>query len=171
MIKLENNEKIITHVRKHWFIMFSEGIVLLFLSIIPPLGIMIIGNFLNTNITASAFFLGLSFYGIWLLFLWILFFLAWTDHYLDVWIITDQRIISVEQRGIFNRKVSRLRLDRVQDVTVKVQGILATFLTVGVLIVQTAGQNIKIVFSGAGKPYEAKEIISRLQHQAKEETN
>jgi len=160
MIKLEPNEKIIAFVRKHWFVMFSEGIILFFMAILPPIMTLIGNSYFNLGMTTEAFFLGLSLYGMWLLFIWILFFLSWTDHYLDAWVITNKKIINIDQRGIFNRKMTTMQLNRIQDVSIKVEGILATFLDIGDLVVQTAGQNVKIVFKSAAKPYQKKEIIS-----------
>ncbi len=165
MIKLEPNEEIITFVRKHWFVMFSEGVILMFMAILPPILILIANTYLKLNITTEAFFFALSLYGMWLMFIWILFFLAWTDHYLDAWIVTNKKIINIDQRGIFNRKMTTMQLDKIQDTSIKVEGILATFLDIGDLVVQTAGQNVKIIFKSASQPYQKKEIINNIQNQ------
>ncbi len=139
--------------------------MLTLLALLPLVAVWLADSQIDIQITNKVFFLGLYFYLLWLTFIWILFFLAWTDHYLDVWIITDRRIIDIEQRGIFNREVSNLRLDRIQDITVSVKGFLPTLLSFGDLHVQTAGHKVEIIFRNAINPYHAKEIINRLHDQ------
>lgn len=85
-------------------------------------------------------------------------FLFWMDHYLDVWIITNERVIDVEQRGLFRRETSEFSMDKVQDITVEIPHMIATFLRYGNLRIQTAGEksfNIKDV----PDVYEIKKII------------
>ena len=45
------------------------------------------------------------------------FFRAWLDYYLDIWVITDERIVNIEQKGLFSREISTQQLYRIQDVT------------------------------------------------------
>lgn len=61
------------------------------------------------------------------------------DYWLDVWIITTERIISIEQKGLFARNFSEQRLYRVQDVTSNVKGFLPTVLHYGDIVAQSAG--------------------------------
>lgn len=162
----EKNEKIITRVRKHWLIILIEGIFLFILAFFPFLIVIIAHNQITILISLKVFALGLFFYSIWLIFIWILFFLAWTDNYLDAWIITNKRIISIDQKGIFNREITSLRLERIQDTTVSIKGFLPTLLSLGDLHVQTAGAGIEIIFKNAAEPYVAKKNINLLQDQS-----
>jgi hypothetical protein len=77
-----------------------------------------------------------------------LFFLLveWIDFYFDAWIVTNKRLIDVEQIGIFRRSVSETRLEKIQDVTFEVKGIFGTIFHYGSITVQTAGaaQNFTI---------------------------
>lgn len=166
ILQSQGEEKIVAHIRKHWFVMVIEGIVLTIFALLPPLAVLIIKSSITLSIGVEVFSLGLVFYFAWLILIWILFFLAWTDHYLDAWVVTDQRVIDIEQKGIFNREVSSLRLDKIQDITVSVNGFLATILSFGDLHVQTAGQQVEITFKNVSRPYEAKDIISKLHDQA-----
>jgi uncharacterized membrane protein YdbT with pleckstrin-like domain len=90
---------------------------------------------------------------------WIAFFVLWTDYYLDVWYVTNERIIAVEQKGLFWREIIDLRYEKVQDVTVEISGIISTLLDFGDLHVQTAGVGREIILRKAAKPDEAKRII------------
>ena len=85
-----------------------------------------------------------------------------TDFFLDTWIVTDHRIIDIEQIGLFNRDVSETRLDKVQDVTVKVEGKLATFADFGTVIIQTAGTEQEFQFQQVPDPVFVKDSILHL---------
>ena len=78
-------------------------------------------------------------------------FMIWTNYYLDLWIITDRRIIYVDQKSFFNRNVSMFRLERLQDIEIKTVGLLQTFLNYGSLSAQTAGST-ESNFDSTGLP-------------------
>jgi len=103
--------------------------------------------------------LGASIYylGVWV-FLWT----DWVDYYLDVWIVTNERIISVEQKGLFNRFRSELRLSRVEDVSTEVKGFFATILHFGDVTIQTAGMEQNAIFRMVPRPYQVSEGIIKL---------
>lgn len=83
----------------------------------------------------------LAFYLLFMYFfvLTILAFITWVDYWLDMWIITNERIIDIEQKGLFRHEISEFGLDKIQDVTVESPGLLATFLRYGKISVHTAG--------------------------------
>jgi len=145
MLHLDPGEHVILEVRKHWFIFFAYGAFLVIVAILPPIFYEAIVRLLKLNIniagegnfTALLFFL----YMMWLLVLWMAFFAKWTNYYLDVWYITEKRIIDVNQKTLFHREISSLRFDKIQDITVEVRGLLATFLNYGDIHVQTAAES------------------------------
>jgi len=105
-------------------------------------------------------------YSIWLLLLWIMFFIEWTDYYLDLWVITDSRILDVEQKGFFHREVTSFNYSQIQDITVETRGLIETFFKFGTLHIQTAGHNREIVIRDASRPEEARSLILRLQEKS-----
>ena len=72
------------------------------------------------------------------------------DYYLDVWILTNQRIFDIEQRGLFNRHISVFEINKIQDVNVKIEGIIATFIKYG---------DVNILIKEADNPLEVKKAI------------
>ena len=177
MPPLESNEKILHTARKHWFLLAGEIVLLCVLALLPGLLLftpdLLPDELFSTlkelvhlqgNITLLILFL----WALELLALCIAFFILWTDYYLDVWFVTNLRIIAVEQHGLFNRSISTFRLDMIQDATVKVPGILATFLRFGAVEVSTAS-NGSFQFKGAANPNLLKERIIEECHRAQRE--
>jgi len=96
------------------------------------------------------------------LFGWLILFQMFMDYYLDVWIVTTRRILSIEQTGLFSRVVSELRLYRVQDVTATVNGLFHTLLNYGELEIQTAGEKTHFVFEEIPHPMNISKSILEL---------
>ncbi len=90
---------------------------------------------------STIYFLVLFFAAIWWLILLFIFFEIWLDYWLDAWIITNLRVISINQIGLFRRVYSEFSLSRIQDVSIETNGVLATFLGYGNIRIQTAGEN------------------------------
>ena len=85
-------------------------------------------------------------------------FMFWVDYYLDMWVITSERIIDIEQKGLFRREISEFMLDKVQDITVEIPDIMATLLKYGNINIQTAGEK-SFTIKQIPKIYEAKNLI------------
>jgi hypothetical protein len=132
------NEKIILFLRRHWFI-FLMRILLILISIAAPVAIYVFFNSVHSNFRESAYY-DLFLFGESLatLFIWNLFFILWIDYYLDAWIVTNERVINIEQRGFFTRKISELKLTKIQDVTSEIIGVIPTLFNYGNIYVQTA---------------------------------
>lgn len=62
---------------------------------------------------------------------------SWIAWYYSVFIVTDQRLIQITQRGLFKRSVVDLGLSRIQSLNYEVSGLQATILGYGTILVQT----------------------------------
>jgi len=141
-IELEPDERVITTVRKHWFLITLELLTIVLFGLAPVFAFMIvlalppqeiIMTFFETQTPALIF--GIA---AWMLLSTMAAAASWTSYYLDLWIITDRRIIVVDQINFFNRKVSHFRLERLQDIKVTVKGLIPTLLNYGTIRAQTA---------------------------------
>jgi Bacterial PH domain len=141
-IELEPSETVLKVVRKHWFVIVAELFGSFFLILAPLFLLLALVLFpqiipfefhLETHLPYVTFGVAL-----WLLFSLLTGFMTWTHYYLDLWVITDRRIIVIDQIRFFNRKVSSFRLERLQDIKVSITGILPTFLNFGTMRAQTA---------------------------------
>ncbi len=165
MLKLYDNEKIMLVIHKHWFVMARVLIVFFILILIPPVALTLLPlatEQFDARIVEAATNFFLSLY---IMVLLIFLFLLWMDYYLDMWIITTGRIVDVEQRGLFNRQISEIPLQHVQDVTIEVTGFIETFLKFGRIRIQTAGER-EFTIDYVPHLYEAKDIIIKYAHEA-----
>ncbi len=164
LITLEAGEKILLSVRRHLFVFYSRIIFILVLILVPLFAAPFTIPFFERTapeLSGIAFFFAL--YTLWLTVVWILFFLRWTDYYLDVWVVTNQRVIDIEHHGIFHSEVSTFRLEHIEDVTVEVSGILATLLKFGTVHIHTAGESPDFVIKNAARPFDIKNALMRAQ--------
>jgi hypothetical protein len=90
-----------------------------------------------------------------------------TDYFLDIWIVTNERVINIEQHGLFSRTISELRLNQVQDITSETAGFLGTFLTYGNVFIQTAAERERFQFKNIDNPDDVKLIIAKLVTECK----
>ena len=98
-------------------------------------------------------------YAAWLLITWMTLFNIWNNYYLDVWTITNKRLIAIDQKGYFTRTTASFRLDRLQDTSIAVRGIIATLLDFGELEMQTAGEERNFKAYGLPHPGDLKSLI------------
>ena len=103
---------------------------------------------------------------VWWWIVWSGTFIAFANYYLDVFIITDERILSIDQIGPFSRTISELRLERIQDVTIEQHGLLPTLLHFGTIRVETAGESPSFRFDFVPHPLAIKEIVMRANRTA-----
>lgn len=61
-------------------------------------------------------------------------------------LVTDRSLVQIMQKTLFIRKVSRLSMSNVEDVSEEQRGILASIFNYGTLMVQTAGERENFVF-------------------------
>jgi len=104
---------------------------------------------------------------VYLLIWWLGLFYNVTMYLLDIWIITDHRIIDNRQYGFFNHFVSELSLPKIQDISIEIRGVLPTFLDFGDIEIQTAGTELKFIFKQIHHPDKIKETITRAHNEYK----
>ncbi len=180
MIDLSNlpgarpDEQTVFFLRRHWFVMIPVFLGFLVVLALPyavyaivnaqsPLFFAVEGRFTLYVLGASMFFL----------YAWLFLFQNFIDWYLDIWIVTNYRIINIEQHGLFGRTMSELMLYNVQDVTSEIKGFIHTMFDYGVIHIQTAGETKRFEFEDIEHPnHVAKRVLElahvrKIQHQRK----
>ncbi|MEI6597260.1 MAG: PH domain-containing protein [bacterium] len=161
-------EKIIKIIRKDAFILLGKFILAVILTGLPALvGFIVISiypNLLLGQISYPLIALSISGY---ILFIWLFLFFSFIDYYLDVWLITNERIIDIKQEGFFSRTVAELKLFQIQDVTSELKGLSKFIFHYGDVYVQTAGEVQRFVFRQIPHPEEIRDVIIKLAEENK----
>lgn len=165
----KEGEETIAVLHRHWFNILQN-----FLSILAMTFLLFGGYFFLPTIFPalqekpfSLLFAFLENFSLMMIF--IMFFLIWIDYYFDIWIITSERVVNVEQKGLFSREISELQLEKIQDITTEVKGVIPTFLNYGNVYIQTAGEKERFVLADIPNPYKIKDIIMGLQQREEEQ--
>ncbi len=89
-----------------------------------------------------------------------LFFYSWIGWYFSLFIITDQRFIRIKQKGLFNRNVVDIGLDKIQNVNYQISGLQQTLLKFGTIVVQTFVGDL--VLEKMHHPQQVQETLIRI---------
>ncbi len=164
-------EKIIFVVRKHWF---SYMIFIFFGAImLVPVVAGIIYWIVNPTALSQLFGnISILFASAYLLFVMAVLIAGIVDYYLDIYIVTNERIVLINQEGLFRRQISELHLHQIQDVNAKVEGIFQTIFHFGNVTIQTAAEKENFAFMVVPHPYRiAKTILDLHEHHIDEHVN
>lgn len=161
-------EKIIYFLRRDTIVYIKQMILFIFLLAIP------VGLYFFFQISFPSLFQNTLIYpllvlltSVYFLTVWLVAFTAFIDYYLDFWIVTNDRIVNVEQH-LFARTISELDLYKIQDVTGESKGFLQTMFDYGNVYVQTAGATERFIFEEVPNPREvAGKIIALAEEDRK----
>lgn len=163
IIQQKNDEQIEILLRRHWISYLPMSLTLIMVNIITFVIYYMIsvyyGSVLDGDVGRAIVYLVLS---VLLLSGWLQFYNQFIDYYLDLWVITNSRIVNVEQAGLFGRTISELDLYKVQDVTSEVKGFWRSMFQYGFVYVQTAGETERFVFENIPNAHEVRKQILDL---------
>ena len=114
--------------RRH-FLTAKSGVIFLILMIMIGVGLTLLWP---NNMMIFEVFLALILVGV-LGFLYS--YMLW---YFSIYIVTNQRIRQISQRGLFKKSVVDLGLDKIQSISYGVNGIRAGVMGYGTIVIQTA---------------------------------
>ncbi|MDD5731284.1 MAG: PH domain-containing protein [Patescibacteria group bacterium] len=174
LLNLYEDEKIVLVLRRHWLAFLQNILVTAVLLIIFFIGVFILGGRLNSPASALCLTTPLIgdnlgkgaliiFSSIYLLSTCAFFYVSWLDYYLDVFVVTNKRILRVEQLVLFGQNVSETSLQHIQDVSSRVKGVIYTILDVGTVYIETAGERANFTFTFIKDPGDLAARILELQ--------
>lgn len=163
LIKRKNYETIKYFLRQHP-IVFIPTLFLFIILIGVPFVIYFLINTLFPELLSnvSVYTFGVLGASIFYLSIFLFFYSQFLEFYLDIWIVTNDRIIDIEQAGLFARTISELDLYRIQDVTTEVNGFFPTMFHYGNVTVKTASSNSHIMFRNVQHPNEIRQALIQL---------
>ena len=155
----EVGEKIILLLRPHIVTLIPPILVTIFL-IITPFLVRLFLNLIGVDLPAvlnpgQIFLIIIAWYL--LVFGYAFFqFLLW---YFNVYLLTNERIVDFDFKGILSRQVSFAKLAQIEDVSPKTVGFFGTFFNYGNVYVQTAGTTPEFEFEKVPHPDAVAEEI------------
>lgn len=161
-IILKNNEKVLFNSRTYFlfnFWPFLFSFLILFLD-----AFFMVFLFEKGLFGQSVFFLTILF----ALFLLFRTYFIWKK---NIFIITNKRMIDIEQRNFFEKIISEFYYYQIEDVHVKVKGFFASLLKYGDLIVQVKNSKVKIVVPKIKNPVKIQQAINFLKEKNLEKQN
>ena len=159
------DEKVFLVTRAHWATLFVEILVWLLFAVLPILfDNFIVPNFpvLDQNPYLQIIQLVKSLYFMYLV---AGIFSIWIIYYLNYQIVTNKRVVDVTQRSLLHQTTSELNLERIQDVTAEVKGLLGNLFNYGNVYVQTAGEVERFQFDNVPNPHDVEKMILDLYEQ------
>lgn len=156
------NEHIYLIIREHWFYLLGKLCIwVVFLIALFAFELFVPG-------IAQALFEEpyinyiLLFKNIYIIFLTVGLLAIWAFYYLNMQIITNQRLVDITQDGIFSHTVSELDLSRIQDVTSETKGLFGMVFNFGNVYVQTAGKEDRFILNKVPHPDKVSKMMLDL---------
>jgi hypothetical protein len=128
-----DDEEVLFVFRKHPIVMRKGIIVWAVAILIGPLTEMLLLA-LHKEVTPQSYYLALLGSFIFSLIVFSPWYLSW---YFSVFIITNQRLIQITQKGLFHRSVVDMGLSQIQMVNYEIAGLQETLLGFGTIMMQT----------------------------------
>ncbi len=166
LIKQKNYEHVVYVLRRDAITFLPKVLLFLVLSCIPVIIYFFLTNsfpgiFENSILSVLLTLAGSIFYLSILLF----FYTEFVVFYLDVSVVTNDRIVEMEQLSLFSRTISELELFRIQDVTSEVNGVFASMFHYGNVYIKTASNNNHVILYNVPHPEKIREDLIKLSHE------
>ena len=165
----QEDEKICLVLRPHWMVFAMKFAFWLLFAAILVFSDWVIGRFLPVLKTDPYINYVNLIKSVYLMFLMLGLLIIWVMYYLDIQIITNERVVDITQGSLLHRTISELHLSRIEDVTSEVDGIFGTFLDYGNVYIQTAAETERFTFDRVPNPERVEKMILDLYEQLPDE--
>lgn len=163
LIRQKMYERLVAVVRRHPITFIPNIILFLFLLLVPVGAYWAIGNsfahLFTDPVWAPILVMVASLY---YLFICLFFYTNFVVFYLDVWVITTDRLLDIQQKSLFARTMAELDLYQIQDATSEVKGFFASFFNYGDLTIQTAAAKPQFKLTSVRDPHGLRQKILDL---------
>lgn len=152
---LEEGEKILFAVHKHWIGMVKASIEVVVFGLVLPWLLYFIG--FNTP---SFFWVAV----VWSLIAFIRFIYIVIDWYSDTWLITNMSVITIEWHGIFRSNTARIGFEDIEGASYEIRGFWGTILRFGDMTLRVmSGSHADL--KSVARPKRAELALARYQEQ------
>lgn len=154
MLNLKNLkpwEEILTVIKRHWIVYVMIWVFFLVGIIITAI------LFSLLNFTPISILINVVFWMFFSIFLYI----EWLNHELDMYVVSNNRVIWINQISFLNRAVSECNLWQVQEVNSKTSWLFANIFNYWTLSIQTAWNATTLIMDYAPDPMQtARKILN-----------
>jgi len=147
-----SDEEVIFVLKRHPWVLSRAGFLFVGIVVFLLIFILIFGLSKITSILIVVFVIFALLHGGYIFFLY--------NNFL--YILTNERIITIEQAGFFSRRVTEAELDKIQNISVEIKGITKTLFGFGHVQIRTAGVDPTIVLKDVENPYEVQQKIIKF---------
>lgn len=147
---MEPGERVVARIRKHII-----GLIVVYLQIVIGVAALIaLPVMIAPDLLSSGSDYGIigSALGLLIIVTVLIVILATSVYRQSQLVLTDQSLIQTLQHAIFNKKVSRLALSDIEDVTYEQKGVVQTMVNYGTLHIETAGELKNFAFKYCPNP-------------------
>lgn len=159
------DEKIVLAVREHWFRLFSKFALIAILSLVPFLIRLLLfeTDILDLTPTVDSIITVIS--HLYYLGLLVALFIVFVLYYLNLHVVSEERVVDIDQVGLLFHEISELNIETIEDVTSQTKGLIGNILNYGPVFVQTAGATERFEFENVSNPARIASIILELYEQ------
>jgi hypothetical protein len=151
------DENVILIKKRHPFVLAKTGWFLLLLALLLVISFFIWGASSISVIILIAI----------LLLAFLISLMRWFVYSNDLFILTNERIINIEQYALFSRRVTEAELANILNVSYEIKGIVKSFLNFGDITIDTSGSDTNfLVLKNIENPHFIQEKIVNLQKKA-----
>lgn len=143
-----SEEKVLYYCLQHPMV-FAPVVLICLISLIIP-------YFLIRLLDGRAEMIGLAIYGVMLL--GYIYYQYFTYNNSES-ILSNERILSIDQLSFFQKRISEAELERIQDVSTSIKGVFPTFFRYGNVTIRTASNETQIVLENIADPFSVQQII------------
>ncbi|MFA6304754.1 MAG: PH domain-containing protein [Patescibacteria group bacterium] len=154
---LKNNEVLLRVIHQHVLVFFKPGLLALLLIVLPFFLMFLLFRWQKLGL---GIFLFLTIIGILAI---IRVYLIWSY---NVFLITNQRLILIKQKGFFDRLVAETDYPSIQDVAYRKKGFWQTIGKYGSLRIQAHGLENALVVSKIPRPDKVQQLLLELKKEA-----
>ncbi|MDP3918058.1 MAG: PH domain-containing protein [Candidatus Woesebacteria bacterium] len=159
----ESEEKIILFLRRH-LITNVPWIITTIIMLLAP--IFITNTTVLDSVPSNFVFI---FVLIWYLITTAYFLESFLTWFFNVYIVTDERIIDIDFYNLIYKEVSDANIDKIQDVTYKMGGVVRTLFNYGDVLIQTASEVPNFDFLAVPYPDKVVKVLQDLRIEEQQE--
>lgn len=155
------DERAIIFARHHWVFDFAQLIQYLTMLLVAPIIYVALLSF-GFSLGHIGHSLLIIIYCGYALTISLASFVRWLKDYLDYLVVTSERVVDVDQVGVFRISVSEASLNDIQDVSSTIPGFLGSMFGFGDLRIQTAAEKGSFTLQRIPRPMDKRSRILDL---------